>query len=47
MEKIKIVTDSCLDIPEELIRENNIEILPVLINFGDKSYVDREEISLK
>lgn len=47
MEKIKIVTDSCLDIPEELIRENNIEILPVLINFGDKSYVDREEINLK
>ena len=47
MEKIKIVTDSCLDIPEELIKENNIEILPVLINFGDKSYVDREEINLK
>ncbi|MDU5111562.1 MAG: DegV family protein [Clostridium sp.] len=47
MEKIKIVTDSCLDLPEELIRENNIEILPVLINFGDKSYVDREEINLK
>lgn len=47
MEKIKIVTDSCLDIPEELIREHNIEILPVLINFGDKSYVDREEINLK
>ncbi|TGY41005.1 DegV family protein [Clostridium sartagoforme] len=47
MKKIKIVTDSCLDLPEELIRENNIEILPVLINFGDKSYVDREEINLK
>lgn len=47
MEKIKILTDSCLDIPEELIKENNIEILPVLINFGDKSYVDREEINLK
>lgn len=47
MEKIKILTDSCLDLPEELIQKNNIDILPALINFGDKSYVDREEINLK
>lgn len=47
MEKIKILTDSCLDIPEELIQKNNIDILPVLINFGDESYVDRDEIDLK
>ena len=47
MEKIKILTDSCLDIPEELIQKNNIDILPVLINFGDESYLDREEINLK
>ncbi|MGG7144813.1 DegV family protein [Clostridium nigeriense] len=47
MEKIKILTDSCLDIPEELIQKNNIDILPALINFGDKSYIDREEINLE
>ena len=47
MEKIKILTDSCLDLPEELIKKNNIDILSVLINFGDKSYKDREEINLK
>lgn len=47
MEKIKILTDSCLDLPEELIQKNNIDILSALINFGDKSYVDREEINLK
>lgn len=47
MNKIRILTDSCLDIPEELIKKNNIDILPVLINFGDKSYIDREEINLK
>lgn len=47
MEKIKILTDSCLDIPEELIQKNNIDILPVLINFQDESYVDRDEINLK
>ena len=43
MEKIKILTDSCLDLPEELIKQNNIEVIPVLINFGD----DREEINLE
>lgn len=47
MEKIRIVTDSCLDIPEDLIQKNNIEVLPVLINFEEKSYKDREEINLK
>ncbi|WP_300385312.1 DegV family protein [Clostridium sp.] len=47
MEKIRIVTDSCLDIPEDLIKKNNIEVLPVLINFEEKSYRDREEIDLK
>ncbi|GAA0083954.1 DegV family protein [Clostridium sp. CTA-7] len=47
MEKIKILTDSCLDLPEELIKENNIEVIPVLINFGEESYIDREEINLE
>ncbi|GAB6168009.1 DegV family protein [Clostridium carnis] len=47
MEKIKIVTDSCLDLPKEIIEKNNIEILPVLINFGEKSYIDIEEITLE
>lgn len=47
MEKIKILTDSCLDIPEELIKKNDIEVISVLINFGDKSYVDRKEINLQ
>lgn len=47
MEKIRILTDSCLDIPEELIQKNNIDILPVLINFQDESYIDRDEINLK
>ena len=47
MKKIKILTDSCLDLPDQLIKENNIDVLPLLINFGDKSYLDRNEIDLK
>ena len=47
MEKIKIITDSTLDLPAELIREKNIEVLPLLINFGEESYLDGVEINTK
>ena len=47
MEKIKIITDSTLDLPAELIREKNIEVLPLLINFGEESYLDGVEITPK
>ena len=47
MEKIKIITDSTLDLPAELIREKNIEVLPLLINFGKESYLDGVEITTK
>lgn len=47
MEKIKIITDSTLDLPSELIREKNIEVLPLLINFGEESYLDGVEITTK
>lgn len=47
MEKIKIITDSTLDLPEDLIREKEIEVLPLLINFGEESYLDGVEINTK
>ena len=47
MEKIKIITDSTLDLPAELIREKDIEVLPLLINFGEESYLDGIEITTK
>lgn len=47
MKKIKIITDSCLDIPKHFIEENNIEVLPVLINFGEESYLDTVEITVQ
>ena len=47
MGKIKIITDSTLDLPAELIREKNIEVLPLLINFGEESYLDGVEITTK
>lgn len=47
MEKIKIITDSTLDLPSNLIKEKNIEVLPLLINFGEESYLDGVEINTK
>lgn len=45
MRKIKIVTDSCFDLPNDLIKEHGIEFLPLLINFEEESYLDRVEIT--
>jgi DegV family protein with EDD domain len=46
MEKIKIITDSTVDIPNELLNRYEIEVLPLLINFGEESYLDGVEIDL-
>ena len=45
MEKIKIITDSTADLSQELYDKYDIEVLPVLINFGDDSYLDGVEIN--
>ena len=37
---IKIITDSTSDIPKYLIDELNIEVVPLTVNFSDKSYKD-------
>lgn len=47
MAKIKIITDSTLDLPADLIKEKGIEVLPLLINFGEDSYLDGVEINTK
>ena len=47
MQKIKIITDSTLDLPKEVIKKHDIEVLPLLINFGEESYLDGVEITTK
>jgi len=46
MDKIKIITDSSADLPKELFDKLDIEILPLLINFGEESYKDGVEINI-
>ena len=42
---LKIVTDSTCDLPEHLILQNNITVIPLYINFGQHGYLDGLEIS--
>ncbi len=45
MEKIKIITDSTADLSKEICEKYDIEVLPLLINFGENSYLDGVEIN--
>jgi DegV family protein with EDD domain len=38
--KIKFVTDSTADIPEELLGKHDIRIVPVFVNYNNTSYAD-------
>ena len=42
---IQIVTDSTCDLPEAIIAEYGITVVPLYINFGDQSYLDGVELS--
>jgi len=42
--KIKIVTDSTADIPAELLKENEISLIPLKVIFGENSYLENIEI---
>ncbi|QXE18938.1 DegV family protein [Clostridium sp. 001] len=44
MEKIKIITDSTADLPEYILKKYDIEVLPLIINFGEESYRDGIDI---
>jgi DegV family protein with EDD domain len=42
---IQIVTDSTCDLPEAIIAQYGITVVPLYINFGDQSYLDGVELS--
>ncbi|MDO5516678.1 MAG: DegV family protein [Clostridium sp.] len=45
MEKIAIITDSASDVSVELLKENNIKLLPFRVFYKDKEYADRVELT--
>lgn len=47
MTTTRVVTDSACDLPEDLVTELGIGIVPLHVRFGDTELVDREELSAK
>ncbi|MCR4424961.1 MAG: DegV family protein [Firmicutes bacterium] len=45
MARIGVVTDSIADLPQDLYRENNIEVVPVSVLFGDEVYKDQVDLT--
>ncbi|NEZ47101.1 DegV family protein [Clostridium niameyense] len=46
MNKIKIITDSTADLPDYIVDNYEIKVLPLLVNFGERSYKDGVDIKL-
>lgn len=42
---IRIVTDSSCDLPEDVVQEHGVRVVPLSIRFGDQEFIDREELS--
>jgi DegV family protein with EDD domain len=42
---VRVVTDSACDLPEDLVQELGIEIVPLTIRFGSEELVDRKELT--
>jgi len=42
---VKVVTDSCADLPPELAEELDVTVVPVYLRFGEEVYRDRVDIS--
>jgi DegV family protein with EDD domain len=47
MNRIRVVTDTACDLPDELLAEMGIGLVPLHIRFGDEELVDRTELTTK
>lgn len=43
---VRIVTDSACDLPQAVVDQHGVTIVPLTIRFGDDEYVDREQLSV-
>ncbi len=44
---IRIITDSICDVPKEYVERYDIRVIPLTVNFGDQSYKDGVDLTLK
>lgn len=40
MRRVKVITDSTADLPKEITTERGIDVIPLHIMFGEKSFLD-------
>lgn len=45
--KVAIITDSTINLPEGAMEEYNIQTVPLIIHWDDKSYIDQIELTTK
>lgn len=46
MKNIKLITDGSCDLSKEIIESSKVEIVDVMVSFGDKSYSTRTDITI-
>jgi DegV family protein with EDD domain len=46
VEKIKIITDSTSDLPLDIVKRYDIEVLPLTVHFGEETFRDGVDIKL-
>ena len=44
MSKIAIVTDSTCDLPNKVVKEKNITVIPLNVHFGEETFLDGIDI---
>lgn len=44
--RVRIVTDSACDLPDDLVQRHAIGVVPLSIRFGDEELIDREQLSV-
>ncbi len=45
MTRIRVLTDSACDLPEEIVRRLEIDVVSLTIRFGDEEFVDRVDLT--
>lgn len=43
--RVAILTDSAADLPSDIISQLNIHVVPIIINFGNQTYLDKVSIT--
>lgn len=45
MKKVKLLVDSTCDLPLNLLKANDVDIIPLMVNFNEEGYEDLVELS--